>query len=170
MPSGESAMQRLSSKLTFFYKRVIPVWWYGVLTIVTVGAVGQVLEGDASPLVLLIPLAMMLFGYVMLKAFVFDLVDKVYLQGEEILVRNRGKEDRFPLSNIASIYSSWTNPERITLILHKLCEFGPSIAFSPTYRWWRWGEHPIETKLRKSVQVREWNRRDQSSVGSTAPK
>jgi len=83
---------------------------------------------------LFIPLGMMLFGFFLLKALCFDLMDEMYLHDGDILVRNRGEEDRFPLSNIASLYSSWiTNPERITLILHQSCKFGPSITFSPTY-------------------------------------
>ena len=123
---------------------------------VTIGLISQVWYEEASPLVLLIPLGTMLFGYLFLKALVLDLVDRVYLCEGTIVARNRGEEDRFLLSNIVSLYATWRiYPEQITLILHHPCKFGSSISFSPTYRWWRYGAHPIEKELRKIIQEQE---------------
>jgi hypothetical protein len=56
--------------------------------------------------------------------------DEVYDCGDELLIKNRGREDRIKLSNVINVnVSSFTNPPRITLRLDKPGRLGPEISF-----------------------------------------
>jgi hypothetical protein len=82
-------MQRLSSPSTFFYKRVFPVFWFGILALVLAGGVfGTVFahQHDLWPM-LVAPLFMLGLGAVLFRALLFDLVDEVWLEGDRLLVK-----------------------------------------------------------------------------------
>lgn len=81
---------------------------------------------------LVIPLAMAVFGFFLMKKLVWDLVDEVYDCGDALLVKNRDEETLVPLSNIMNVSASvLQNPPRITLRLIKPGAFGNEIAFAP---------------------------------------
>jgi hypothetical protein len=145
---GENTMRKISSSLTFFNKRVFPTIWFGFLSIFLVMALVQVWQKAAPPFILLIPLVMMGFGYFIMKMLVFDLMDEVYLGNDQIIVRNRGEEDSFPVTNILNVDSTaMTNPPRITLTLRQPCKFGDTLTFSPPTRWWPFSRDPIALEL-----------------------
>ena len=88
---------------------------------------------------LLLPLFIMagmaVFGFFTMKKQLFDLVDKVWDDGDTLVIRNKGKEERIVLSNIMSVSGTrFTGPERITLTLREPCSFGKEIAFLPPFR------------------------------------
>jgi hypothetical protein len=115
---------KITSRWTFYYKWIFPVFWFGFIAFFTV-----------SSTFYLVPAAMALFGFVLMKKLVWDLVDEVYDCGDSLLIRNRGKEERINLSNIINVnVSSNTNPRRITLRLDKPGRLGNEIAFSPESR------------------------------------
>ena len=124
-------MKKISSKSTFVSKKLFPLFWFGFLAIfmfeaVTDGTVQQ------DPLFLVGPSVMAVFGVVLMKKLVWDLVDVVYDCGDCLLVRNGDKEERIPLSNIMNVSAStYSNPPRISLRLVKAGKFGNEIAFSP---------------------------------------
>jgi len=123
-------MQRISSRMTFFYKRVFPLVWFGFLLL----SIAVPLAKDTVPPlpVILIPIAMIGFGYLIMKKLVFDLADEVWDAGDMLIVRNRDREDRILLSDIMNVSASqYTNPPRITLMLRMPSVFGDDIAFSP---------------------------------------
>ena len=46
---------------------------------------------------------MMGFGYFVMKKLVFDLVDEVWDDGEALLIKNRGQEERVALRDIKNV-------------------------------------------------------------------
>ena len=92
---------------------------------------------------------MAVIGYVVMKFLVFDLVDEVWDCGDSILVRNKGTEFRFAMSDFMNVaYAGFQNPPRITL---SLCEpsdvLGTDVAFMPPFRFFRYRKPPIATDL-----------------------
>ena len=100
-------MRRISSKMTFFYKRIFPAVWFGFLTLLFLVTAVPLFFGEAQndpppyPL-LVVPLIMIGFGYFVMKKLVFDLVDEVWEDGDSLVVKNRGQESHIALSDITS--------------------------------------------------------------------
>jgi hypothetical protein len=83
-----------------------------------------------------------------MRLLVFPLVDEVWIEDNQIIVRNRGAEERFPITNIMSVETPlFLNPERVVLTLKEPCGFGREIVFTPSLRWWHFSRHPIAEEL-----------------------
>ena len=126
--------KRISSRNTFFQKKVLPYLLFGVI------AIGVVLpliatRGDphAPPWpVFAAPLAVAIIVYVVLRKLVFDLADEVWDEGDALRVRFGEDEERIPLAEVINVsYSGITNPPRITLTLRTAGRFGREVTFSP---------------------------------------
>jgi hypothetical protein len=129
-------LKRISSKRTIFYKRVFPVLWFGFIAFFLVVNVltRQRTHAAAIP-ILIVPVVMVIVGYTLFRRLVFDLVAEVWDDGDTLVVRNAGVEERVPLRNIINIgYSSLTNPERVTLTLRDPGPLGKEITFMPLPR------------------------------------
>jgi hypothetical protein len=126
-------MTKISSKYTRFYKKGFPLLWFGFLAVfIATSLTAEDFEKDPDPMFFIIPVVMAVFGFFLMKKLVWDLVDEVYDGGEFLLVKNRGAEDRVPLSNVMNVNAStMTNPPRVTLRLVKPGKFGNEVAFSP---------------------------------------
>lgn len=146
-------MRRLSSKATFWHKRVFPVLWFGFLFVWTVAAVASMWRGEGpSPTILLLPLLMGFLGFFIMKSLVLDLVDSVWDAGTELVVRDKGLEDRIPFRNILNIgHSNFTNPSRIALSLREPSRFGTEVTFSPPLNFVFWKTHPLFHELIRRV-------------------
>jgi hypothetical protein len=141
-------MRKISSKSTWWNKKAFPAMWFGFLGVFMCVLIPGVTQGQAPAFLLLWPLGLAVFGYVLMRELVFSLMDEVWIDGDDIVVRNRGEEDRFPISNIVNVDCSvMTNPERIVLTLRTPSEFGQEIVFSPLSRWWPFSRHPLATEL-----------------------
>jgi len=131
-------MRRISSRTTFWYKRVFPIVWFGVLALfITIGVFSSAF-GNGTQLVpfIVMPAVMAVIGYVIMKKVVFDLVDEVWDDGAALIVRDKGREDRIALSNIMNIsYSPLINPPRVTLTLRQPSNFGTEITFTAPIRF-----------------------------------
>ena len=72
-------MPVMSSKMTFFYKRVFPIIWFGFLAAFFVIAL---VNGRTDPVShlpnLIIPAVMTIIGYRFMKKMAFNLVDEVF--------------------------------------------------------------------------------------------
>lgn len=124
-------MTRISSRSTAFFKRGFPVLWFGFITAFVVLFVASGVFEKAPP-VLLVPVVLTVVGFVMMKAFLWDLVDEVYDGGDHLLVRNAGQEEAIPLSNIMNVSATmFVNPPRISLRLATPSRFGDEVVFSP---------------------------------------
>jgi len=88
------------------------------------------------PVAVIVPALLLIFGYFLCRKLIFDLVDYVYDCGDVLLVKNGGKEDRIPLSNIMNVsYAYFMNPPRVTLSLRTESSFGKEISFAAPVRF-----------------------------------
>ncbi len=112
-------------------------------------------RSDGPPLaVLIVPVVMAIFGYIIMKKMVFDLVDEVWDAGDELVVKDKGAEEHIPLSDIMNIsYSMFTNPQRVTLMLRRPSQFGQEISFVPPARVYPFWRSPIVDELIQRVDA-----------------
>jgi hypothetical protein len=111
--------------MTFFYKRVFPVVWFGFLLLLI--AFGLF---SASTSFLIAALLMGVFGYWMMKKVMFNLADVVLDAGDALVVRSGGQEERIALSDIKNVnYSPYMYPPQVTLSVRRHTVFGDTVAF-----------------------------------------
>ena len=126
--------KRISSRNTFFQKRVLPYLLFGIIAL---GVAVPLLLTRGSPNappwpVFAAPLAVAIIIYVVLRKLVFDLADEVWDEHDALRVRFGDDEERIPLAEIINVsYSGITNPPRITLTLRSAGRFGREVSFSP---------------------------------------
>jgi hypothetical protein len=84
--------------MTFFYKRVFPCLFFGGLLLFVCIWLPDAINNPAPDLLIgsVVLVVMVVFGYALMRALVFDLLDEVYLGQDEIVVRNRGTRIDFP--------------------------------------------------------------------------
>ena len=126
-------MSRISStKATFFYKRIFPFLWFGVLLlIIAFGLLSPSRGSQASSIpFLIVPVLMGVFGYRFMQKMVFGLADEVLDAGDALVVRNGGQEERISLSDIKNVnYSPYMSPPQVTLSLRRHTVFGDTVVF-----------------------------------------
>jgi hypothetical protein len=152
--AGSANMPRLSSRTTFFYKRVFPVVWFGILLMVLAGGLyGS--SRNATPLpFFIVPAFMAVVGFVIMKKLIFDLVDEVLDAGDALIVRNGNREDRIALSDIMNVnYSPMVNPPRVTLSLRRLSAFGEAVTFCAPVRFVPFSTSPMIDDLIRRVDA-----------------
>jgi hypothetical protein len=135
-------MQRISSRMTFCYKRVFPIvcvgWFVAFVSF-------PYALGSAPPEFLIIPLAILVVGIFLMKKLAFDMADEVLDAGDALIVRNRNQEDRIPLSSIMNVsYSPWISPSRVTLTLRTPSKFGDKVVFCGPVGLLPFVDSPIE--------------------------
>jgi hypothetical protein len=131
-------MRRLSSSLTFFYKRVFPVLWIGFMLAVfglQIWAM-QHAHADAPPQSLfplvLMPLFMAGVMFLIYRMLLHDLLDEVWLDGDCLMVKNRSEKIRVALSDVMNVNATtMTNPRRVTVMLRRDSRFGRNLTFMP---------------------------------------
>jgi hypothetical protein len=149
-------MRRISSRGTFFTKRVFPAFWFAFL-LLFIGIPYFVNQNGHQPPFfpfVVMPLVMIAFGFFIMKKLVFDLVDEVWEDGDALLVKNRGQEERIPLSNIKNVsYSPYMNPPRVTLSLRTSSVFGDHITFGAPIRLIPFSTSPLIGDLIERVDA-----------------
>ncbi len=130
--------RRISSRNTFFLKRLFPLLWFGIIAVALATALTagrRAVHSPPLPLLLFPPLLVCGIGYFVFKRLVFDLADEVYDEGDALRVRFGSEEERIPLENVMNVsYTSFVNPPRVTLTLRAPCRFGREVTFSPPQR------------------------------------
>lgn len=128
-------MRKISSSKTFFYKKLFPVFWFGMLLLFVIISLKVPPHGPLQVPFLLMPAVMAVIGYVVMRKLVWDLADEVYDCGDHLLVKNRGQEFRLSFAEIINVNAmTMVNPPRITLRLAQASSaegFGNEISFSP---------------------------------------
>jgi hypothetical protein len=128
-------MIKISSRAVWFQKRVFPVVWFGGLGVFSFFALfADTMSGENSgppPLFAIFPIGMAIAGIFFMKKTVWLLMDEVYDAGDDLVVRNRGEEDRIALSEIVNITVTPGKSTFVTLRLRHACRFGSEIAFLP---------------------------------------
>jgi hypothetical protein len=104
-------MRRISSRMTFFNKRMFPAIWFGFL-IAILGAALLSGAGSRAPVFpfFVVPVLMIVLGYFFMRKPVFDLVDEVWDDRDALVIRNRGDEERLALSDIKNVGYSRARP------------------------------------------------------------
>lgn len=118
--------------MTFFYKRVFPIMWFGITAAVFFGGLVKVIVSDpvANVPFLIVPVAMAIIGYQFMKRLMFNLVDEVLDAGDALVVRNGGREERIALADIKNVnYFPYGSPPQVTLSLRRPGIFGDMIVF-----------------------------------------
>ena len=131
-------MRRLSSSYTYFYKRIFPLLWCGFL-LVFVAIQLWAIQHARTPVqpaqilpFLLMPLLMVGVGFFIYRKLIHDLMDEVWLDGDYLVVKNRGEQRRVALVDVMNINAStMTNPRRLTVMLRIDSRFGRSFSFMP---------------------------------------
>jgi hypothetical protein len=143
-------MHRISSRWTFFYKRVFPVIWFGFLALflcISLFVVPRSSQTATLPL-LIMPIVMMVFGYFIMTKFVFDLVDEVWDDDDVLVVKNRDQTERIALADIKNVnYAAMINPPRVTLSLRRPSLFGDKVTFCAPIRFVPFSTSPIIDEL-----------------------
>ena len=82
-------MKKLTSKATFFNKRIFPLIWFGFLGVFLCVGLFSIASGK-GPVVpfLVVPIGMAIFGYFLMKKLIWDLIDEVYDDGTSLLFKN----------------------------------------------------------------------------------
>jgi hypothetical protein len=140
----------MSSKMTFFYKRIFPVIWFGFLAVFFL--IGLVKGLAADPLsnlpFLIVPVVMAIIGYQMMKRMAFNLVDEVFDLGDALLVRSGGQEERVALADIKNVnFFPYMSPPQVTLSLQRPSVFGDTIVFCAPARIMPLSRSPTIEKL-----------------------
>ena len=149
-------MTQISSRMTFFYKRVFPIFWFGFLTLFMVGpAVISWNNGQApQSMFIIMPIFMMVFGYFIMKKMVFSLVDEVFDVGDALLVKNGSHEEQIPLADITNIsYAQMMNPPQVTLSLRQPTNFGDKVTFCAPTRLIPFATSPVIDDLIRRVDA-----------------
>ena len=130
-------MKKLTSKATFFHKRIFPSIWFGFLGVfICIGLFSNTSVNGPGIMFLVVPFMMVIFGYFIMKKLVWDLIDEVYDDGTSLLFRNGKQEVRVNLKDIKNVsYSTMTNPPRVTLSIRYKTPLGDELTFSPSARW-----------------------------------
>jgi hypothetical protein len=125
--------QRISSRNTFFVKRVFPVLWFAIIGLGFTAALLSARAGKSvPPPLLIVPLLMLVIGYALMRTLVFDLADEVLDEGDALRVRFGHEDERIALADIINVsYAGLTNPPRVTLTLRNPGRFGKEVTFSP---------------------------------------
>jgi hypothetical protein len=142
--------------MTFYYKRVFPIVWFGFLLIFIVVPLFAGARSGAfpPPPFFIVPVLMIVFGYVLMKKLVFDLVDEVLDAGDSPLVRNGSQHEQVTLSDIMNVsYSQFVNPPRVTLSLRNPGTFGSKISFCAPLRFLPFSTSPVIDKLIERIDA-----------------
>lgn len=142
-------MRRISSRITFYNKRVFPVIWFGFLAFIAIAPLlGAKTKGGPPAGFLIFPIFMAAFGYFLMKKLIFDLADDVFDDGSSLIVRFGSEEERIPFSEIINVsYSYLSNPSRVTLTLRTPGRFGKEVSFSPPQSFVPFAKSPIVADL-----------------------
>tara|TARA_R110001599_G_scaffold76319_2_gene208937 strand:- start:386 stop:823 length:438 start_codon:yes stop_codon:yes gene_type:complete len=138
-------MTKISGR-TAFYKKLFPVFWFGLIAAFLLAG----LWNGKNLAFFLPPIAMAVFGYLLIRHYFWSLVDEVFDCGDHLLVRNRKIDYQIPFSQIAdvSIASLMISaPERITLRLNEAVPLGSKVIFCLPPRMNRFAAHPVVSGL-----------------------
>jgi hypothetical protein len=149
-------MRRISSRTTFVYKRILPLLFFGIVSLfIAFVIVGGLRSGQNPPLpVLIVPVLAAAFIYFVMKRLIFDLVDEVLDAGDALIVRNRGQEDRIALSDITNVnYTPLVSPPRVTLSLRRASVFGAEVTFCAPTRFVPFSSSPVINELIQRIDA-----------------
>lgn len=126
--------RRISSRFTFFLKRIAPTAAFGSALLHPAIVFSAFVE-ELPPLAWFfvlggVSVGVCVFGWLTRDVVIFDLADEIIDEGDSLLVRKENREERIHLSNLDSVRCNiFFFPDKVTLILKKPSGFGQEIAF-----------------------------------------
>jgi len=139
-------MQEISSRLSAFYKRGVPVILVGLFCY---GLWGSLKQGPTSTSKLAVGMAV--FGIVAaVVLYRCWKLKKVSADDRFIYVSNGKKEARIPFDQIESVYQNFSQRggiETVAIAFKADTIFGSKIIFAPPFRLANFAEHPIVGEL-----------------------
>jgi len=147
-------MSLISSTLTFYYKRVFPIIWIGGCALIGgLGLYAALSKGSGLfPFIVVMPI-IFAFGIYFMKKYIFDLVDEVFDDGDALVVKNNGQEQRIALTDITNVsYAAMTSPPRVVLSLRHPTVFGDEVAFCAPVQIMTFSQSTLITDLIKRVE------------------
>lgn len=142
-------MNLISSRQTWFLKKMFPVLYFGALVGVAIAVLadrhpkpgGRVVAWTVLP-------AVALLGAFLYRWLIVPLADEVWDAGSELIVKKGGAEAHVLLSQIVNIsYERFTNPPLVTLALREPTALGDRIVFAPPVRFLRFARNPLVDDL-----------------------
>jgi hypothetical protein len=125
-------VNRISSNSLYIFRTVFPALWFGHLAFFFALVLMTGGWRDGGAIFLILPAALAVGGYLMMKFMVWDLVDEVWDAGDHLVARQGGKAERVELADILWVRASrLMRPARITLELSPSARPGGKIAFMP---------------------------------------
>ena len=92
-------------------------------------------------------------GIYFMKKYVFDLADEVLDDGDALVIKNKGQEQRIALADITNVnYTAMTSPPRVVLSLRHPTVFGDEVAFCAPVQIMTFSQSPLIADLIKRVQ------------------
>jgi hypothetical protein len=127
-------MKKISSRNTFWLKKVFPVLWLAFpILFVVIAARGPAFEqlSDDWPF-FFAPILALVVGAFFYWKLIWVLADEVYDGGDFLVVRRGGEEETIPLDRIINVSAPFVSKTpRVTLKLAQAGRFGSEIAFTP---------------------------------------
>ncbi len=140
-------MKELSSPLTFFYKFVFPLLWFGGF-----GFGGRkVIFSPESYDARWLQYVGLWLGITIFMYFTTGDVKKVYLDGKKLIVSNFFSTDQIDISQVSAVDgTTFLSPKLVWFTLKEPSSFGKKIAFLPRHRMSSGlGKHPLVHDLQK---------------------
>ena len=150
MREASVSPRTLSSMQTFLMKVVFPILWIGGFG---VGTVAMWFGASAPAFVRWQFLVMWIAG----SAFILwscGRLKRVRIDREFLYVSNYRREITVPLSMIEAVTENrWLNIHPVTVRFRVPTEFGQTITFMPTARFWNLSSHPVVRELREAAHL-----------------
>ena len=150
-------MKRLSSKQTFFSKRIFPALWLGgVALICGFAVVVQLAKQDylAAILTACAMAAMLALGYVLFRFHfrMFHYVDEVWDCKTHLLIKNDGVVEKVPYEEC--LEANWTRTPRCTTVTFKRStKLGTEIVFLPSFSMIPFAKPPAVRELLARIEA-----------------
>ena len=121
----------ISSKATPLAKWMFPLAWFGVLAYVMLASLNNG-AGLQNPLLLVVPFALVVIGFIAMRRLIWSLADRVTDEGDFLVVKKGSTEARIAFSGIMNVSAEQrAKPPRVTLKLAQPCSLGSQISFLP---------------------------------------
>ncbi len=145
-------MRELSSPLSFFYKFVFLVLWFGGFGY---GVRDVIFFSDGFDTRWMQYTGLWL-GISVFIFFTTGSIKKVVIDGDFLLVSNFIKADKIPLNHISTVDgSTFLSPRLVWVILKEKSIFGKRITFLPKHRMSSGlGKHPIVHELEEELKLK----------------
>eukprot|EP01029_Cantina_marsupialis_P009751 TRINITY_DN22570_c0_g1_i3.p1 TRINITY_DN22570_c0_g1~~TRINITY_DN22570_c0_g1_i3.p1 ORF type:complete len:151 (-),score=8.91 TRINITY_DN22570_c0_g1_i3:183-635(-) len=141
-------MKKISSNLTFFYKKILPLYFLVfIFSLIVIGFISEPFQN--STIFLVSPLIIASLGFIIFRKLIWNLCDNVYDCGDFLLFKNGKKEKKVYFKDIINVaQKQFLHPERVTIYTQN----ENKITFSPLLKHNLFSSNPIVKELIKRVE------------------